>query len=179
MSLRQYLGNAALGLLPPTRAYGFKRQILRAMGVAIHGKPRVTSSVRLWGAVELTLGDDVFLGHDMLISGGCSRVTIGDCVDVGPRVTIVTGTHDVDMQGAHSAGAGRSADVVIEAGAWIGAGVTILGGVTIGRKAIIAAGSTVTRDVPPMTLAAGVPCRVKKRWSVDRGAWTSSTEAAA
>jgi len=179
MSLRQYLGNAALGLLPPTRAWGLKRTILRAMGVRINGRPRVTSSVRVWGEIELTLGDDVFLGHDVLISGGKSRVTIGDCVDVAPRVTIVTGTHEADMQGLHSAGAGRSDDVVIEDGAWIGAGTTILGGVTIGRKAIVAAGSTVTQDVPPLSLAAGVPCQVKKRWWGERSRGTPIEEAAA
>ena len=140
MSLRQYVGNALLGLLPPTRAYALKRQILRGMGVRVTGAPRVVSSVRIWGAVELVLGDDTFLGHDVLISGGASRVTIGANVDVAPRVTIVTGTHAIDMQGAHSAGRGFSQDVTIEDGAWIGAGATILGGVTIGRKAIVAAG---------------------------------------
>ena len=32
--------------------------------------------------------------------------------------------------------------------------------VTIGHGAVIGAGSVVTKDVPPMVLAAGNPCRV-------------------
>jgi maltose O-acetyltransferase len=179
MSLRQYFGNALLGMLPPTRAYALKRGILRGMGVRVQGAPRVVSSVRVWGAVELTLGDDTFLGHEVLISGGASRVTIGAGVDIAPRVNIVTGTHAIDMQGQHSAGRGYSQDVLIEDGAWIGAGATILGGVTIGRKAIVAAGSTVTADVAPFTLAAGVPCQPKKRWSTASQQWLSAEEAAA
>lgn len=45
---------------------------------------------------------------------------------------------------------------------WIGLNCIILKGVTIGDAAMIAAGSVVTRDVPPRTLAAGVPARVIK-----------------
>jgi maltose O-acetyltransferase len=120
----------------------------------------------------------VFLGHEALISGGKSRVTIGDCVDIGPRVSILTGSHEVDMTSRHSAGRGFSRDVVIEEGAWIGGGSTILGGITIGRKAVIAAGSVVTRDVPPYALAAGAPCRVKKLWSDAARGWISPAEAA-
>jgi maltose O-acetyltransferase len=52
--------------------------------------------------------------------------------------------------------------VSIEDGAWIAARVTILPGVTIGRGTVVAAGAVVTRDVPPNTLAAGVPARVKR-----------------
>lgn len=39
---------------------------------------------------------------------------------------------------------------------WIGMNVTI------GEGAVIAAGSVVTRDIPPHTLGAGVPCKVIK-----------------
>jgi maltose O-acetyltransferase len=178
MSLRQFLGNTLIGVLPPTRCYGFKRRILRSMGVNVNGAARVASSVRIYGDLRLSLGDDVFLGHEVLISGGKSRVTIGNCADIGPRVSILTGSHEVDMMGSHSAGRGISMDIVIEDGVWIGAGSTILGGVMIGRKAVIAAGSVVMRDVPPYSLAAGVPCRVKKVWQAADARWIADAEAA-
>ena len=43
---------------------------------------------------------------------------------------------------------------------WIGGGCVILPGVTIGDNTVIGAGSVVTKDIPPMVLAAGNPCRV-------------------
>lgn len=41
----------------------------------------------------------------------------------------------------------------------IGGGCTILPGITIGEGAFIGGGSVVTKDVPPWTVAYGVPAR--------------------
>lgn len=43
---------------------------------------------------------------------------------------------------------------------WFGANVVVCPGVTIGDGCVIGAGSVVTRDIPPQSFAAGVPCRV-------------------
>jgi len=43
---------------------------------------------------------------------------------------------------------------------WLGANVVVCPGVTIGEGCVIGAGSVVTRDIPPMSFAAGNPCRV-------------------
>ena len=46
---------------------------------------------------------------------------------------------------------------------WLCAGATVCGGVTIGAGSIIAAGAVVTRDIPPNSIAAGVPARVLRQ----------------
>ena len=52
---------------------------------------------------------------------------------------------------------------------WIGYNVTILPGITIGDGAIIAANTTVTKDVPPYSIAGGNPSKViKKRFSDEK-----------
>lgn len=45
---------------------------------------------------------------------------------------------------------------------WIGQRVMIMPGVTIGDGCIIAAGAVVTKDIPPYSIAGGVPARVLK-----------------
>jgi acetyltransferase-like isoleucine patch superfamily enzyme len=49
--------------------------------------------------------------------------------------------------------------IVIEDHVYIGARDTILPGVTLGRGCVVAPCSTVTRDVPPLAIVAGVPAR--------------------
>lgn len=86
------------------------------------------------------------------VRGGLS---IGTSVSVSPEVAILTASHDMNdpqFRLLH----GR---VVIEDYAWIGSRAMILPNVTVGRGAVIAAGSVVTRDVPPMTVVAGVPAK--------------------
>ena len=43
---------------------------------------------------------------------------------------------------------------------WIGANVVVLRGVTIGDGAIVAANAVVTKDIPPYSIAGGIPAKV-------------------
>lgn len=52
---------------------------------------------------------------------------------------------------------------VIEADVWIGEGARVRAGVRVGVGAVIGAGAVVTRDIPPYTIAVGVPCRPLRR----------------
>jgi serine O-acetyltransferase len=45
----------------------------------------------------------------------------------------------------------------------VGAGAKILGGVTVGEHAVIGANAVVISDVPPHSIAVGVPAKVKRR----------------
>lgn len=54
-------------------------------------------------------------------------------------------------------------DIVIGSDVWIGYEAVILAGVTIGDGAIIGARAVVTGDVPPYTIAGGVPAKPIRR----------------
>ena len=62
----------------------------------------------------------------------------------------------------------------MEANVSVGAGVKIIGPVRVGANSVIGANAVVTTDIPPNSVAAGVPARVIRRDGqkvplVDRG----------
>lgn len=56
----------------------------------------------------------------------------------------------------------KEGKVVVKDGAHLGIGSIIMPGVTIGEGAIIGAGAVVTHDIPPYSVAVGVPAKVIK-----------------
>jgi maltose O-acetyltransferase len=159
------LANKLFACTPLTRGYGIRARLLRLGGVDCARSARIVASARIVFR-SVSIGEDTFIGHQVLIAGNeDSRVTIGNNVDIAPRVVIVSGSHELDMESPHSAGQGAGAPVHVEDGVWIGANSTILPGVTIGKKAVIGAGSVVIGDIPAYTIAVGNPCRPVKRWN--------------
>jgi len=98
----------------------------------------------------------------------CCPVQIGENVFFGPNVSLLTPVHPLLPQDRNSyvKPDGTVTDreyakpIIIGNNCWIAGNVTVCGGVTIGDGCVIGAGSVVTRDIPPHSLAAGVPCRV-------------------
>jgi acetyltransferase-like isoleucine patch superfamily enzyme len=102
----------------------------------------INARVFLLGHHRISIGDDVILSAGaMLIDAGLESKNFG-------------------LVGVPSYVVG---EIVVEDGVWVGAGAIVLPGVTIGRKSIIGAGSVVTRDVPPYSIAVGVPARATRR----------------
>ena len=59
-------------------------------------------------------------------------------------------------------------DIVIGNDVWIGFEAVILAGVTIGDGSVIGSRAVVTKDIPPYTIAGGVPAKpIRKRFSDD------------
>jgi acetyltransferase-like isoleucine patch superfamily enzyme len=69
-------------------------------------------------------------------------------------------------------------EIVIGDNAWLGTDVMILPGVTVGEGSVVAAGAVVTQDVPPYTLAGGIPARALRALSRPNGGVTSDQELA-
>jgi acetyltransferase-like isoleucine patch superfamily enzyme len=96
----------------------------------------------------------------------CEGVHIADNVFVGHNVTFINDkipratTADGEMQTEED---WKVVETFIEKGASIGSSATIMCGVTVGENSIVGAGAVVTKDVPPNSVAAGVPAKVIKK----------------
>lgn len=86
-------------------------------------------------------------------------ITIGDDVQIGPNVQLLTPTHPLDAE-LRRAKWEAAEPIVIGDNVWLGGGVIVCPGVTIGANTVIGAGSVVTKDVPANVLAVGNPARV-------------------
>lgn len=81
---------------------------------------------------------------------------VGDAT-VGEKVNIGAGTITCNYDGV------RKHRTVIEDGAFIGSDTMLVAPVKVGARSRTGAGSVVTRDIPPDSLAYGVPARVKEQ----------------
>ncbi len=88
-----------------------------------------------------------------------ARIVIGDDVQIGPNVQLLTPTHPTDAE-LRRAKWEAARPITIEDNAWLGGGAVVLAGVVVGENAIVGAGAIVTRDVPPNTVVMGNPARV-------------------
>ena len=113
---------------------------------------------------SLTIGNNVGINHYCYI-GVRGKITIGDNVIFGPRVSVFSENHNFNRSDIPIKDQGETRkDTVIGNNVWIGASAVILSGIKIGDGAIIAAGSVVNKDVPSNTIVAGVPAKmIKKR----------------
>lgn len=115
------------------------------------------------------IGDNVLVGTNVIIDGNVkignnvsiqgnvyipSNVLIEDNVFIGPCAVLANDKYPIrkeyELKGP-----------VLRKGVSIGANATLLPAVEIGEGAMVAGGALVTKDVPPWSLAAGVPARVR------------------
>lgn len=132
------------------------------------------------GVENIMAGNHISIGAGSTIYTTRAKLIIKDHFVSGPNLTIITGDHmpmigryldevnDADKD-KYDKNRDFDKDVIIKEDVWCGANVTILKGVVIGRGAIIAAGSVVIKDIPPYSIAGGVPAKpIKTRWSVEQ-----------
>lgn len=121
--------------------------------------------VREW----TTMGDHVAIGTNSVIDGNVqignfvkimtncyipTHTVIGNRVFLGPNVTLTNDRYPLKMRDIYS-----PEGPIIEDYVTLSAGVVVCPGVRVGRNSFVAAGAVVTRDVPPESMAIGVPAR--------------------
>ncbi|MEU7000001.1 sugar O-acetyltransferase [Nonomuraea sp. NPDC046570] len=107
---------------------------------------------------HITVGSGTFANFG-LTALDVAPITIGDDVQIGPNVQLLTPTHPLDPEQRRKK-LEAAEPIVIGDNVWLGGGVIVLAGVTIGANSVIGAGAVVTGDIPENVVAVGVPARV-------------------
>lgn len=160
--------------------------VKRGRKISLGDNVVVERGVKLWVDVD---GSHIRIGKDSYLSSHCILNTfdgwitlgahctvnsyailyghgglqIGDDVRIAPQAMIMPMNHIFDdlhvpiwKQGIRAKG------IKIEDDVWLGSGSIVLDGVTIGKGSVIGAGAVVTKDIPPYSIALGVPAKVIK-----------------
>lgn len=107
---------------------------------------------------QISVGPRTFINYGAIVLDA-AEVTIGEDVQIGPGVQLLTALHPLEAE-PRRRGVETAAPVSVGNGAWLAAGVIVLPGVSVGTDAVIGAGSLVTADMPSGHLCFGNPCRV-------------------
>ncbi len=95
---------------------------------------------------------------------GNGGLDIGNSVRIAPHAVIAAMNHIYDNPDIPIYKQGIKAEgIKIEDDVWIGAGAKVLDGVTIGKGSVIGAGAVVTRNIPPYSIAVGIPAKVIRK----------------
>lgn len=108
--------------------------------------------------MNISIGNDFYANYDCIFLD-VNRITIGDRVLFGPRVSLLTAGHPIDKD-VRSDWLEYGLPITIGDDVWFGGSVTVNPGVTIGSDVVIGSGSVVTKDIPGGVIAAGNPCKV-------------------
>jgi carbonic anhydrase/acetyltransferase-like protein (isoleucine patch superfamily) len=92
------------------------------------------------------------------------QITIGDDVRITARAVIMAHIKGPHYHRQHNLLPAQVKPVVLENHCFIGVNAVILPGVTVGQAAVVASSAVVTTNVPPLTMAAGNPATVIKRY---------------
>jgi len=123
---------------------------------------KIKDGATFWFPWNISIGRKVVIG-EWCFFDGFGGIEIGDWTIIAHNCSFISEDHGFDALDTPIRFQKKVvAPIKIGRDVWIGCGVRILKGVTIGNGAVIGAGSVVTHDIPPFSIAVGVPAKVIK-----------------
>jgi maltose O-acetyltransferase len=145
--------NATSARDPQTR-WRLLAELLGAVGEGTVIRP----PLRVDYGSRIRIGARTFANYG-LVALDVAAITIGDDVQIGSYVQLLTPTHPVEP-GPRRDKWEAARPIIIGDNVWLGSGAIVLPGVTIGEHTVVGAGAVVTRDLPANVVAVGNPARV-------------------
>ncbi len=141
--------------------YGYSHVLPRAEA-GIGAGTGLAPNVSLRNGSRIEIGHSCHIGERASIWAGDStgRISIGNYVSIAPDVFLTASDYQFEKGKTFREQKKVEKEIVIGDDVWLGAKVVVVAGVTIGDGCIVGAGAVVTKDLPPNTIAVGVPARV-------------------
>jgi maltose O-acetyltransferase len=138
-----------------------RRRLLTELLGAVGEGTEIRPPLRVDYGRHIRIGARTFANFG-LVALDVAAITIGDDVQIGSNVQLMTPTHPVEAE-PRRAGWEAAEPITIGDNVWLGSGAIVLPGVTIGENTVVGAGAVVTRDLPANVVAVGNPARVVRR----------------
>ncbi len=106
----------------------------------------------------LDIGARCFINFG-LVALDAAPIIIGDDVQIGPGVQLLTPTHPTDPE-LRRAKWEAAEPISVADNVWLGGGCIVLPGVSIGENSVVGAGAVVTKSLPAGVVAVGNPARI-------------------
>ena len=135
-----------------------RRRLLTELLGALGDGTEVRPPLRVDYGSHIHIGARSFANFG-LVELDVAPITIGDDVQIGTNVQLLTPTHPVDPE-PRRAKWEAAKPITIGDNVWLGSGAIVLAGVSIGENTVVGAGAVVTRDLPANVVAVGNPARV-------------------
>jgi acetyltransferase-like isoleucine patch superfamily enzyme len=122
-------------------------------------------NVSLRNGERIVIGAGSKIGERAYLWAGdtSGRITIGENCRFGPEVFLTASDYGLMPDQGIAEQPRNERDIVIGDDVWLGARVFVGAGVTIGDGCVVSAGSVVSKDLPPNSIAVGVPARIVRR----------------
>jgi len=118
---------------------------------------------------DVTIGEEASVWFGAVLRGDVGRIEVGPGANVQDNAVLHSTNHVPTILGERvTIGHGAVLEgCTVERGALIGINAVVLHNAVVGEEALVAAGSVVTDEtkIPPRTVAAGSPCKVRKELS--------------
>jgi acetyltransferase-like isoleucine patch superfamily enzyme len=134
-------------------------------GVTLGPHATLAPNVSLRNGERIAIGAGTHIGERSFLWAGDShgRITIGSDCRFAPGVFVTASDYGLRPDETMATQARNEQDVVIGDDVWLGANVFVGAGVVIGDGCVVSAASSVTKSLPPGSVAVGVPARIVRR----------------
>lgn len=134
--------------------YGMRAWILRLFAANVGNNVRVRRTMRVEIPWNLTIGDDVSIGDDVILYA-LAPIKLGNRAFLSQYSYLCAGTHDYTTRDYPLV----CKPITVGEDCWIAADVFIGPGVTIGDRSVVGARASAFSDIPPDVVAVGNPAR--------------------